>query len=63
MTPRDDASDAARTQLTALTGRPWLAGVYFYMWWDDPADGGIGYTPRGKPAAATLRRWYTQGLP
>ena len=51
-----------RAFIRAWSGRPWLAGVYFYMWWDDPEDGGTGYTPRGKPAAATLGRWYTEGL-
>ncbi len=52
-----------RAFILAWSRRPWLAGVYFYLWWDDPAEGGRGYTPRGKPAAGTLRRWYTQGQP
>ena len=49
--------------ILAWQDQPWLAGTYFYMWWDDPADGGRGYTPRGKPAARTLSRWYTSHEP
>jgi hypothetical protein len=35
-----------------------LAGVYFWNWygWGGAASG--GYTPRGKPAADEIRRWY-----
>ncbi|MCZ6599473.1 MAG: hypothetical protein O7A07_01395 [Acidobacteria bacterium] len=51
-----------RAFILAWRSRPWYAGAYFYMWWDD-AQGGRGYTPRGKPAAETLRRWYTLGQP
>ncbi|MBI3448085.1 MAG: hypothetical protein HY049_04070 [Acidobacteria bacterium] len=42
----------------AWTGYPALAGVYFYMWWGDGGPDDTGYTPRGKPAAAVLSRWY-----
>jgi hypothetical protein len=52
-----------RAFMTAWSTRPWLAGAYFYLWWDDPDDGGRGYTPREKPAARTLRQWYTSRQP
>ncbi len=52
-----------RAFITAWAAQPWLAGVYFYYWWDDPTDGGRGYTPRGKPAARTVFRWYTSPVP
>ena len=48
-----------RAFIDAWSGMPWLIGTYFYQWWDEE-DGGRGYTPRGKPAGRTLRRWYTQ---
>ena len=48
-----------RAFIQAWSGMPWLAGTYFYLWWDEQ-DGGRGYTPRGKPAGRTLKRWYTQ---
>jgi hypothetical protein len=38
---------------------PGLAGVYFWNWygWGGKASG--GYTPRGKPAAEVIRRYFT----
>ena len=55
MTPRDDASDAARTQLTALTGRPWLAE----RWPDVREDGDEG----ARPAAVLILFGVLDGLP
>jgi hypothetical protein len=49
--------------ILAWRDQPWLAGTYFYMWWDDSQEGGRGYTPREKPAARTLSRWYTSPEP
>ncbi|MFQ5669946.1 MAG: hypothetical protein ACE5HD_05430 [Acidobacteriota bacterium] len=46
-----------RAFMQAWSGREWLAGTYFYLWWDED-DGGRGYTPRGKPAARSLKQWY-----
>jgi hypothetical protein len=39
---------------------PALAGVYVWNWygWGGPTS--RGYTPRGKPAAEELRRWYRE---
>ena len=39
-------------------GEPWLEGVYFYRWYGQGGPEDTGYTPRGKPAAETLRRWF-----
>ncbi|MFQ5720312.1 MAG: hypothetical protein ACE5IK_12255 [Acidobacteriota bacterium] len=50
---------AYRAFIEAWSRVPGLAGTYFYIWWDED-DGGRGYTPRGKPAAETLKRWYNQ---
>ena len=38
---------------------PDLAGIYVWNWFGriDPSD--TSYSPRGKPAAALLKRWYT----
>ena len=52
-----------RAFMLAWGGEPWFAGAYFYLWWKDAQDQGRGYTPEGKPAAETLRRWYTKEQP
>lgn len=39
-------------------GEPWLDGVYFYRWWGEGGPEDTGYTPRGKPAAEVLSRWF-----
>lgn len=47
----------------AVWGQPWLAGVYWWQWAPDPADGGpgdAGYSPHGKPAELVLRAWYAK---
>jgi hypothetical protein len=51
---------------SALHDRCWLRGTYIWDWPADPTAGGPGdggYTPRGKPAEATIRRWYSQPGP
>ncbi len=64
--PPDPALQVAafRAAFRALTPQPWLMGALWF-WWDNPSTadhaGGTldrGYTPRGKPAAAVLARWY-----
>ena len=43
--------------LRMVAGRTWLAGMYWWQWSPDPADGGPnddGYSPRGKPAENSL---------
>ena len=47
--------------LQNVSGREWLAGMYWWQWSPDPADGGAadtGYTPRGKPAERILTAYY-----
>ncbi len=50
--------------LTTIGQEPWLRGL-FWFWWANPSNpnwqGGPsdnGYTPRGKPAEATLRKYF-----
>ena len=52
--------------LSTLGKEPWVRGI-FWFWWANPSNpnwqGGLqdnGYTPRGKPAEATLRSYLTQ---
>ena len=35
-----------------------LKGAFFYLWWGEGGAGDRDYTPRGKPAAAELARWF-----
>ncbi len=37
---------------------PQLAGVYFWVWWGEGGPQDKSYTPRGKPAARYLQKWY-----
>ncbi len=41
-------------------GAPELSGVFFYNWFGSGGPDDSGYTPRGKPAAAVLERWFRQ---
>ena len=41
--------------------KPYIHGVYLWLWRSDPTTGGTyngDFTPFGKPAETTLRRWY-----
>ena len=41
--------------------KPYLHGLYLWLWRSDPTTGGTyngDFTPYAKPAEATLRRWY-----
>jgi glycosyl hydrolase family 113 len=35
-----------------------LSGVFFWVWWGEGGPQDKSYTPRGKPAAAWLKKWY-----
>ncbi len=51
--------------LRSVSGQSWMAGMYWWQWSPDPADGGTsdtGYTPHGKPAEAVLRSWYGKDM-
>ncbi|OMI34888.1 glycoside hydrolase family 113 [Streptomyces sparsogenes] len=58
----DEQSAAYQALLTAFDGRPWWAGVCWWMWDDWPDSGEterrLAYTPHGKPAERVLRRWW-----
>lgn len=58
--PPSEAAQARayRRFLSALEGRDWVAGVYWWKWFSNPAsdeEGPDGFSPRGKRAAAVLR--------
>ena len=42
----------------AWEGVPELAGAFFYLWWGEGGPEDRDYTPRGKPAAHELSRWF-----
>jgi len=42
----------------AWTGSTRLAGVFFWDWYGEGGPKCRRYTPRGKPAARVIRRWY-----
>lgn len=44
--------------VSAWSGRPFLAGVYFWNWFGFGGAACTDYTPRHKPAADVLARWY-----
>jgi hypothetical protein len=51
--------------LRSVAGQSWMAGMYWWQWSPDPADGGpqdTGYTPHGKPAETVLRSWYRRSM-
>ncbi len=39
-------------------GQPGLGGVFFYNWFGFDTLEDTGYSPRGKPAAQTMKMWY-----
>jgi hypothetical protein len=56
-----EQADCYRAFFETFWNRPWLAGVYWWMWWADPAIGGAtddSYTPYKKPAEDVLRAYY-----
>ncbi|WP_176606443.1 glycoside hydrolase family 113 [Streptomyces morookaense] len=62
-----DAEQAAAYEalLATFNGKPWWAGVCWWMW-DDWPDAGetakrLAYTPHGKSAEKVLRRWWGHG--
>jgi len=47
-----------RAFVDAWSGVRELRGAFFYLWWGEGGAGDRNYTPRGKPAAAELTRWF-----
>ena len=63
-TPTSDADQTAAFQsaLNALSGQPWFAGMYIWMWdtvGKTPAEQANDYTPHNKPAELVLRHAWT----
>ena len=47
-----------RAFIEAWRDVPELAGVFFYVWWGEGGEQDRDYTPRNKPAAGELQRWF-----
>jgi hypothetical protein len=49
-----------RVMIDALGKQPWCAGLFWWNWESVPTPNeATNYTPRNKPAATTLRTWYS----
>jgi len=59
-----EQADLYEALLTSFEGKPWWAGVFWWAWSGNPAEGGPydAGGPQGKPAEDVLRRHYG-GLP
>ena len=56
-----EQADCYRAALETLWRQPWLAGIYWWNWDTDPAQGGpddAGFTPHDKPAEELLKIYY-----
>lgn len=42
----------------AFAGQPFVAGVYWWNWFGFGGPNDTSYSPRGKPAARIIERWY-----
>ncbi|MEU7133794.1 hypothetical protein [Streptomyces sp. NPDC046261] len=60
----DEQAAAYEALLAAFEGKPWWAGVCWWMWDDWPDSGEtakrLSYTPHGKPAEKILRKWWAR---
>ncbi|MBI3449834.1 MAG: hypothetical protein HY049_13070 [Acidobacteria bacterium] len=48
----------------AMWDRPWFGGLFVWKWFPDGRAGGpadVSFTPQGKPAESTIRRWFLHG--
>ncbi|MCA6091779.1 hypothetical protein LE181_06310 [Streptomyces sp. SCA3-4] len=58
----EEQAAAYEALLAAFDGKPWWAGVCWWMWDDWPDSGEtakrLAYTPHGKPAEKVLRKWW-----
>ncbi|MEW5868553.1 MAG: carbohydrate binding domain-containing protein [Chloroflexota bacterium] len=56
-----EQADAYQAVFESVYQQPWFAGLYWWLWLVDPADGGpcdSGFSPYDKPAEDVLRAWY-----
>ncbi|MEU5051877.1 hypothetical protein [Streptomyces sp. NPDC021096] len=60
----EEQAAAYEALLAAFDGKPWWAGVCWWMWDDWPDSGEtakrLSYTPHGKPAEKVLRKWWAR---
>lgn len=57
----NEQADCYQATLRALGRRPWLAGMFWWVWGATITEGGStddDYTPQNKPAEYVLRYWY-----
>jgi len=57
-------SNAYEALFRYALSKPYIHGVYLWLWRSDPTTGGTfngDFTPFAKPAETTLRRWYGGG--
>jgi hypothetical protein len=62
LTVQENAYEAA---FRAISGKSWLAGIFWWQWMPDQDHGGptdTGYSPHGKPAESVLRAWFGRAL-
>jgi len=49
----------------AISGKNWIAGIFWWQWMPGPDHGGpadTGYSPHRKPAETVLRSWFGRAL-
>jgi len=54
--------DCYRATFEAFKNQDWWSGIFWWNWESNPYDGGLcdeNYTPRGKPAEALVKQYYT----
>ncbi len=67
-TPRGPADPTLQERCYRALFRTWhadprLEGVFVWNWFGHGGPDDVGYTPRHKPAAEVLRRWFNGGAP
>ncbi|MDW8031733.1 MAG: endo alpha-1,4 polygalactosaminidase, partial [Candidatus Bipolaricaulota bacterium] len=56
-----EQADCYQALVSVVQGRPWLRGIFIWVWYTDPDQGGpndTSYTPHNKPAEAILRCFF-----
>lgn len=57
-----EQADCYKATFVTFWDKPWLAGMYWWLWSPDFEGGNKdkSYTPRGKPASEILRQYYSR---